>query len=97
MAGGFGEDADMPPDFLIILADAVVEDGAAAGSWANQTGQHAHGRRLARAIWPQKAKNLPLGHVQRQAIHSYELVKLLCQIFGMNHEGQFQVTGIRLY
>ena len=69
MPGDFGQNTDGAADVLIILADLQRADEGAPGGRTDQAGEHAHGGGFTGAVWPEKAKNLALAHLECQILH----------------------------
>jgi hypothetical protein len=51
---------------------------------ASQTGDHRDGRRLARAVGAQQAKDLACLHVKADALHGIDLSVVLVQVLYLN-------------
>src|SRR2546421_7125600 len=49
-----------------LLENIEAGDGGAAGSGRHESGQDAHGRCFAGAIWPEKTHDLTLAHLETQ-------------------------------
>ena len=70
-----------------LIASGLADDVAAghpgvAGGRLHDRGQQPHGGGLARAVGPDQAEDLALGHAQRQPVHGGHVAERLGQAIG---------------
>ena len=79
--------ADHAPHVVRILAHVVPgHDGLARGD-RNQRGHHADERALARAVRPQQAEDLALGHAEVHVLHRFKVAVALDDVLHRDGRG----------
>ena len=80
---------------IFVCDDVVARDSRSSGSWRRQRGHHANQSRLARAIWPEQAKNFALCDVEADVVDRHQISELLREMVHFNRVDGFQFHGVR--